>query len=71
MLEGIVESVQDDSDDEQQDDNITVFKRPIQASNRKSRKQRRKERVARVTVSPFWNLRIHECDQICENHASS
>ena len=53
MSEGIVESEQDDSVDEQQDDNITMFKRPIQASNRKSRKQRRKERVARVTVSPF------------------
>ncbi len=51
MLEGLEGSKNDGDIGQDIDDNLIITKRPIKASNRKTHKQRRKERLSRIMVT--------------------
>ena len=55
MLEGLVPSEDKDEQERGDSEGVTLLKRPIRASNRKTMKQRRKERITRKAVS-FYEL---------------
>ena len=55
MLEGLVPSEDKEEQERGDSEGVALLKRPIRASNRKTVKQRQKERIARKAVS-FYEL---------------
>lgn len=51
MLEGLVPEKETERHEEVNEDEVAIVKRPIKASNKKTLKQRRKERLAKRAVS--------------------